>query len=66
MAVEFKDFDKAFAYEAVARASACAGDHNVYKKYYHLAEVAGENIEKKEDKEYFFSDLKGGNWFGMQ
>lgn len=52
------DFDIAFAYEAMARAHAVAGSKTECEKYTKLAEEAGENIEKKEDKKYFFNELK--------
>ena len=52
------DFDIAFAYEAMARAHAVAGDKSDCEKYIKLAKEAGEQIEKKEDKDLFFGDLK--------
>lgn len=52
------DFDIAFAYEAMARAHAVAKDKTRCEKYLNLAKEAGEKIAKKEDKDYFFSDLK--------
>ena len=52
------DFDIAFAFEALARAHAIAGNKEEYKNYLELAKKAGEKIIKKEDKEYFFSELK--------
>ncbi|HVO36985.1 MAG TPA: hypothetical protein VMT01_02315 [Candidatus Acidoferrum sp.] len=52
------DFDIAFAYEAVARAHAVAGNKIEREKYLKLAKEAGEQIKKKEDREYFFSELK--------
>jgi hypothetical protein len=52
-------FDIAFAYEAMARAHAVAGSRADMEKYLQLGREAGERIEKKEDREYFFSELKG-------
>ena len=52
------DFDIAFAYEAMARASAIAGDEANRDKYIELAKNAGEKIKKEGDKKYFFSELK--------
>lgn len=52
------DFDIAFAYEAMARAHAVAGDNSDCEKYIKLAKKAGEQIKKKEDKDLFFGDLK--------
>jgi len=59
------DFDLAFAYESMARASALAGNKKDYEKFYKLAEEAGEKIKDKDDREYFLGELKGGNWFNM-
>jgi hypothetical protein len=52
------DFDIAFAYEAMARAYTIAGKKTECEKYLQLAKKAGEKIGKKEDKDYFFSELK--------
>ncbi|MBC8508122.1 MAG: hypothetical protein ISR58_15610 [Anaerolineales bacterium] len=54
---DFGDFDLAFAYEALARASQVSGDVTNASGYIRLAKDAGEAIEKKEDQEYFFSEL---------
>jgi hypothetical protein len=60
------DFDRAFAYEAMARAMASAGDKEGFEKYYKLAEEAAQKIKEKGDKEYFLEDLNKGLWFGMK
>ncbi len=60
------DFDLGFAYEAMARASAAMTNKEDFKKFFKLAEEAGEKIKKKEDRDYFFDELKGGNWFGLK
>ena len=52
------DFDIAFAYEAMARAYAVSGAKVECEKYIQLAKEAGEQIKKKEDRKYFFSELK--------
>ncbi len=52
------DFDIAFAYEAMARASAVAGKNSDREKYIQLAKEAGEHIKDKEDRDYFFSELE--------
>jgi hypothetical protein len=52
------DFDIAFAYEAMARAHSIAGKKAECEKYVQLAKEAGEQIKKKEDRKYFFSELK--------
>ncbi len=56
---EIYDFDLAFAYEALARASAVSGDIAKGHGYLSLAESAGEEIAKKDDREYFLSELNG-------
>lgn len=52
------DFDIAFAYEAMARAHARAGDKSECQKFLQLAKEAGEKIKKKEDREYFSGELE--------
>lgn len=54
----FGDFDIAFAYEGMARAYAVAGEKSECEKYIGLAKKAGEQIKSKEDRDYFFSELK--------
>jgi len=51
------DFDRAFAYEAIARAYAVAGDDANKEKYLAFAKDSGSEIEKDEDKVYFFNEL---------
>ena len=55
------DFDVAFAYEALARAYAVAGDAGKSKEYIKLGEQAGEQIEDKDNRKYFFSELSGAS-----
>jgi hypothetical protein len=55
---DIADFDLAFAYEALARASAVAGDKENRDRYLQLGEEASERIRKKEDREIVLSDLK--------
>ena len=54
---EIGDFDIAFAYEALARAYAVAGDATKSKKYIELAQKAGLQIEDEGNREYFLSEL---------
>ena len=54
----FGDFDLAFAYEALARAYAAAGAPDESRRYFKLAEEAGVLIAKKEDQDYFTSELR--------
>ena len=51
------DFDLAFAYEAVARAYLVKDDEVKMEEYFALASKAAETITKKEDKDYFISEL---------
>lgn len=60
------DFDLAFAYEAMARASAANKNKESFEKYYKLANKAGESIKKEGDKNYFFKDLEAGEWFSYK
>jgi hypothetical protein len=62
----FGDFDLAFAYEAMARALAAAGNSTGYEKYFALAQEAGGKIRKKEDQITFYDSLNAGPWFGMR
>lgn len=55
---DLKDFDLAFAYEAMARACDLAGDEVETAKYLTLAKDAGAQIQKKGDRDYFFSELR--------
>ncbi|MFX0021158.1 MAG: hypothetical protein ACFE9S_02455 [Candidatus Hermodarchaeota archaeon] len=63
---DIKDFDLAFAYEAMARASALVKNKKNFEKYFELAKEAGEKINKKDDQEYFFQELDGGPWYKMK
>ena len=54
-----EDFDLAFAYEALARASAIAGRSDDAATYAGLAREAGDRIGEPEEREIFFSDLAG-------
>jgi hypothetical protein len=51
------DFDLAFAYEALARASAVAGQPDACSRYVELAGAAGERIAEQDDRAIFFADL---------
>ncbi len=60
-----KDFDYAYAYEAMARAYALANDFQNATKYYKKAIYASGRIGNNEDKKLFISDLKDGDWNGF-
>lgn len=51
------DWDIAFAYEAMARAYAVAGQKEESRKYIELAQRAAEQIKEKGDKDYLLSEL---------
>jgi hypothetical protein len=52
-----KDFDIAFAYEAMARAHAITNNKIESEKYLQLAKDAAHQIRNKQDKDYFLSEL---------
>lgn len=60
-----EDFDLAYAYEGMARASALAGDKKSAQRYLELAREAGEQICDPEDKDIFTADLQAGEWYGV-
>ncbi len=61
-----KDFDLAYAYEALARSRAAAGNRPEWEKYHQLAVEAGEQIANEEDKNLFLNDLEAEPWYGMK
>ncbi|MGC9335222.1 MAG: hypothetical protein ACP5JJ_13800 [Anaerolineae bacterium] len=54
---QIADFDLAFAYEALARAYAVAGDAVRREEYIRLAEEAAQDIEDEGNRKYFLSEL---------
>ncbi len=58
---KMEQFDLAYSFEAVARASAVAGDTAAATKYYAQAREAGSKLAG-EDLKYFEGDLASGNW----
>jgi hypothetical protein len=63
---DMDDFDLPFAYEAVARAQAASGNAAEAGKFKELARTAGKAIREDEDRDVFFKELDGGNWFGVK
>jgi hypothetical protein len=59
---ELEKFDIAFAHECMARAHALSGNVIEAKLYLKSAQQAGEEIEEKEERELFFTELNGGDW----
>lgn len=51
------DWDLAFAYEALARASRVAGDREARDRYLELAREAGAQIKEAEDRQLLEADL---------
>ncbi|MBU7023001.1 MAG: hypothetical protein HXS40_02450 [Theionarchaea archaeon] len=58
LANDIKDFDIAFAHEAVARAYALLGEKKERETHIALAREAGEQIADEGDRKYFFSELE--------
>lgn len=54
----YGDFDLAFAYEALARASKIEGDTASRDKYLEQAAEASKSIAEGDDRKYFLSELK--------
>lgn len=52
------DFDLAFAYEALARATALAGDTAEARRWAELARAACEQVDQDDDRELVLSDLE--------
>ena len=50
----------------MARAYASLENKEDFDKYFKLAKEAGDRIKKKDDKDYFFEELNGGPWYGIQ
>lgn len=53
----YGDFDLAFGYEAVARAYDLIGDTSSRDENLNLAKEAAAKIKKKDDRDYFLSEL---------
>lgn len=62
---ELRDFDLAYAEEAMARAHACSGNLTAAREYYIKAKEAGDAIVDPEDRRIFQSDFRTGPWFGL-
>ena len=55
-----EEFDLPFAYEALARANAVAGNSDDVKRFEHEAREAAEGITDAEDKDMILTDLRDG------
>lgn len=60
-----KDFDMAYAAEALARALALNGEMDQAQDLLTKAEMLGNLIANEEDRVLFQKDLVDGNWFGL-
>ena len=60
-----EDWDRAFGYDALARAYAADGDVAAAREARGQAQSAGEAIADEEDKGMFLSWFEGGNWHGL-
>jgi len=58
----FDDFDKGYAFEAMARAYAILDNKSESEKFLQSAQAVADEIKKKEDRELFMQDLTTGNW----
>ncbi len=61
-----RDFDIAYASEAMARACAVSGDLAKAAQHYRQAAQDGDKIGDAKEKEIFLGDLKDGNWGEFQ
>ncbi len=62
---ETEDWDKAFAYDALARAYAAAGDTKAAGEARRQAQTACDAIADEEDREVFSNWFRRGNWHGL-
>ncbi len=62
---EMRDFDLAYAHEALGRAYALAGQKNLARQHYEQAHALGEAIADLEDRQIFSADLQSGDWHGI-
>jgi len=60
-----EDFDRAYAFEALARAHALAGDRSEALLYLGKAREAGAAIADVGNRDLFLSDLSSGDWHGV-
>ena len=60
----FKDFDLAYAYEALARTHAALGNKDECNRWLNKAKEAGELIDSVGDKKIFEGELKAGPLLG--
>lgn len=64
-AAELQDYDRAFALEAAARASAVEGDSRAAEKFFRMAIDAGRKIADADHRKQFEAEFRGGDWYGV-
>ena len=62
---QMEDWDYAFAYDALARAYAAAGEMDAARKTKGQAQGAGDAIADAEDRKIFLSWFRSGEWHGL-
>jgi hypothetical protein len=62
---DFADFDRAYAFEAMARALAATGDHMQARAYLDQARTVAESVTDPEDRAILDGDLAAEPWFGL-
>ena len=60
-----KDFDLAYAQEALARSYALAQKLEKAREHHRLAAELGDQIQDPDDKRIFLGDFEGGDWHGL-
>ena len=62
-AADLRDFDLAYAYEAMARALACIGEREAARRYLELARNV--TISDDDDRKLVEADFASEPWFGL-
>ncbi len=62
---DMEDWDHAFAYDCLARATAASGDLDAARTLKAKARELGDRISGEEDKNVFESQHASGNWHGL-
>ena len=63
---QMADWDFAFAYDALARAYAAAGETDTARRARDQAQAAADAIADEEDRNVFLKWFECGNWHGLQ
>jgi hypothetical protein len=62
---EMAVFDKGYAFEAMARSLALAGETGEAEEFLGKAKAIAETIDDEEDRRWFEGDLEAGDWYGI-